>query len=481
MDLRGFLTVVVRRWPSCAACLLLGALAAWAVNALTTPVYEARTQLFVATHAGSDTMQLNQGQSFSQARVLSYADIVNTRQVTETVVKELKLPTTPDELAGRIRAEAPVNTVLIDITVSDTDPRRAARTANAVAVRFGQVVERLETPHTVESADSMGVAVAPVSPVTLGVTDRATVPDVPVSPRPLLNLAVGLLGGLLLGVALAALRETLDTTFKTAEALSELTALPPLATIPFDSDAPLHPITVGEAAHSPRAEAFRRLRTNLQFAQVSERPRIISVTSSLPGEGKTNTAANLAVSLARAGIATCLVDADLRRPCVARTFGLVQDAGLTSVLIGQASAADVTQQATAGLAVLTSGPMPPNPTELLSSARMGEVLQELAATYEVVIVDTAPLLPVADTVGLAPLTQGTLLVVRASKTSREQVRTAVDSLRNVGARPLGAVFNMAEVAKGGYGSYGTYGELPAPRPAVWRRPASEPHDTGARG
>lgn len=306
-------------------------------------------------------------------------------------------------------------------------------------------------------------------------------PSVPVSPRPLLNLAVGLLGGLLLGVALAALRETLDTTFKTAEALSELTALAPLATIPFDNDAPLHPITVGEAAHSPRAEAFRRLRTNLQFAQVGERPRIISVTSSLPGEGKTNTAANLAVSLARAGIATCLVDADLRRPCLARTFGLVQDAGLTSVLIGQASAADVMQQANAGLAVLTSGPMPPNPTELLSSAQMGEVLQELAAAYEVVIVDTAPLLPVADTVGLAPLTQGTLLVVRASKTSREQVRTAVDSLRNVGARPLGVVFNMADVAKGGYGSYGTYGELPAPRPAVRRRAAGDPQDAEARG
>ncbi|WP_167829005.1 polysaccharide biosynthesis tyrosine autokinase [Streptomyces sp. MZ04] len=474
MDLRGFLTVVVRRWPSCAACLLLGALAAWAVNALTTPVYEARTQLFVATHAGADTTQLNQGQSFSQARVLSYANIVNTRQVTEPVVTELRLPTTPDELAGRIRAEAPVNTVLIDITVSDTDPRRAAHIANAVAVRFGRVVERLEIPRT-------AVAAEPVSPVTLGVTQQATAPSVPVSPRPLLNLAVGLLGGLLLGVALAALRETLDTTFKTAEALSELTALAPLATIPFDNDAPLHPITEGEAAHSPRAEAFRRLRTNLQFAQVGERPRIISVTSSLPGEGKTNTAANLAVSLARAGIATCLVDADLRRPCLAGTFGLVQDAGLTSVLIGQAPAADVMQQATAGLAVLTSGPMPPNPTELLSSARMGEVLQELAAAYEAVIVDTAPLLPVADTVGLAPLTQGTLLVVRASKTSREQVRTAVDSLRNVGARPLGAVFSMAEVAKGGYGSYGTYGELPAPRPEARRRAAGDPQDAGARG
>ncbi|MFG2869398.1 polysaccharide biosynthesis tyrosine autokinase [Streptomyces sp. NPDC048338] len=479
MDLRAFLTVVVRRWPACAACLLLGALAAWGVNTLSTPVYEARTQLFVATHTGSDTMQLNQGQSFSQARVLSYANIVNTRQVTAPVVKELRLPTTPEELAGRIRAEAPVNTVLIDITVSDTDPRRAARTANAVAVRFGRVVERLETPRAVVATGRE--TAAPISPVTLGVTQEAAVPTVPVSPRPLLNLLVGLLGGLLLGVALAALRETLDTTVKTADALGELTALPPLATIPFDSEAPDHPVTVGEASHSPRAEAFRRLRTNLQFAQVGDRPRIISVTSSLPGEGKTNTAANLAVSLARAGISTCLVDADLRKPCVARTFGLVQDAGLTNVLIGQATAEDVMQQAPAGLAVLAGGPMPPNPTELLSSARMGEVLRELAAAYEIVVVDTAPLLPVADTVGLAPLTDGTLLVVRAGKTSREQVRAAVDALRNVGARTLGTVFSMAEAAKGGYGSYGTYGELPAPRPEARREDAQDPQDTGARG
>ncbi|MFG2332764.1 polysaccharide biosynthesis tyrosine autokinase [Streptomyces sp. NPDC048604] len=475
MDLRGFLAVVVRRWPSCVVCLLLGAIAAWTANATTTPVYEARTQLFVAAHAGADTMQLNQGQSFSQARVQSYANIVNTRQVTERVVKQLRLPTTPDELAERIRAEAPVNTVLIDITVSDTDPRRAARTADAVAVHFSKVVERLETPRRVVDVAEDGVTPpAPVSPVTLGVTQRAVPPTEPVSPRTVLNLAVGLFGGLLLGVALAALREALDTTFKTGETLSEATALPLLAGIPYDSDAPDHPVALDEAGNSARAEAFRRLRTNLQFAQVGQdRPRIIAVTSSLPGEGKTNTAANLAVSLARAGISTCLVDADLRRPCIASTLGLVRDAGLTTVLIGHASVREMMQQGPAGLAVLTSGPIPPNPTELLASAQMREVLQELAGAFEVVIVDTAPLLPVADTVGLAPLTQGTLLVVRASKTTREQVRNAVDSLRKVGARPLGAVFNMAELPRGGYGGYGTYGELPVPRSAV--------RQAGARG
>lgn len=188
------------------------------------------------------------------------------------------------------------------------------------------------------------------------------------------------------------------------------------------------------------------------------------MTSSVPGEGKTNTAVNLALSLAEAGLSTCLVDGDLRRPCVASTFGLVQDAGLTTVLIGQARIEDVMQQAGGRLSVLASGAVPPNPTELLASARMEEVLRELADTYEVVIVDTAPLLPVADTLGLASFAQGALLVVRAAKTSREQVRTAAESLDRVSVRILGTVFNMAPAPRGsGYGTYGSYGELPAPR------------------
>ncbi len=451
-------------------CLVLALGAAFAATSLSTPVYEARTQLFVATRTGEDSAQLNQGQSFSQARVQSYAAIVTTRQVTAPVVKELKLRTTPEELASRITAVAPINTVLIDITVQDTVPKRAARIANAVATRFSAVVERLEAPKHASGGDrseksrTRGAA----SPVSLGVTQEAVAPAAPVSPRPLLNLSVGALGGLLLGAGVVALRENLDTTLKTSEALGEFTALPGLGTIPYDRSAPKQPL-VNADGHSKRAEAFRKLRTNLQFSQVDDRPRIIVVTSSVPGEGKTNTAVNLALSLAEAGISTCLVDGDLRRPCVASTFGMVQDAGLTTVLIGQARIQDVMQQAGGRLSVLASGAVPPNPTELLASARMEEVLRELSAMYEVVIVDTAPLLPVADTVGLASLSQGALLVVRAGRTSRDQVRIAAQSLERVGVRVLGTVFNMAPVPKGDrYGTYGRYGDLPAPRASASR-------------
>ncbi|MGH4035866.1 polysaccharide biosynthesis tyrosine autokinase [Actinomycetota bacterium Odt1-20B] len=464
MDLHRFLQTLRRRLRTVGVCLLLGVATAWLATSLTSPVYAARAQLFVATHGTGDATQLQQGQSFTQARVQSYAAIANTRQVTAHVVRQLKLPMTPEELAGHITAKAPLDTVLIGITVTDGDADRAARIANAVATRFSAVVERLEAPEAKEVTDGVPIV---WSPVTLSVTQEAAVPTTPVSPRTALNFTAGVLGGLLLGAAVAFLRECLDTTLKSADAVTELTGIAALGSVPYDKEAPIRPLTVGDAGHTPRADAFRRLRANLQFAHIDDRPKIIAVTSSLPGEGKTNTAANLALALAEAGVATCLVDADLRKPCVAKTFGLVQDAGLTTVLIGGAGLDDVTQQAPHGLAVLTGGPMPPNPAELLASERMGQLLRELADRYETVIVDTAPLLPVADTVGLAPLAQGTLLVVRAAKTSRDQVRSAAESLGTVGARVIGTVFSMAPVVRGAaYGSYGAYGELPAPRPSV---------------
>ncbi|MGW0884287.1 polysaccharide biosynthesis tyrosine autokinase [Streptomyces sp. NPDC002671] len=486
LDLRGFLKAVSRRWPTVVVCLVLAIGAALAVTGMSTPVYAARTELFVATRTGDDTAQLNQGQSFSQARVQSYAEIVTTRQVTAPVVKQLGLRTTPERLASQITAVAPLNTVLIDISVRDTEPERAARIANAVAQRFSAVVERLETPRRDLGPQRPGKGPKgdTTSPVSLGIIQDAVAPTGPVSPRPLLNLAAGAIGGLLLGAGLVALRETLDTTFKATQALGEFIGLPGLGAIPYDRNAPKQPLVTAEG-HSKRAEAFRKLRTNLQFSQVDDPPRIIVVTSSVPGEGKTNTAANLALSLAEAGVSTCLVDADLRRPCVAPTFGLVQDAGLTTVLIGQARIEDVMQQVGGGLSVLASGAVPPNPTELLASARMNEVLRELADTYEVVIVDTAPLLPVADTVGLASLAQGALLVVRAAKTRREQVRTAAESLERVGVRVLGTVFSMTPVPKGSrygqYGYYGRYGELPTPRTSAAVEETAEPAVTRPSG
>ncbi|MFD5425544.1 polysaccharide biosynthesis tyrosine autokinase [Streptomyces sp. NPDC127084] len=456
MELHTVLRALLRSWPAIVVCALLGIGTSWTVTAFATPVYQARTQLFVSAQpGGTDIVQLQQGNAFSQARVQSYASIVTSRQVTEGVVGKLRLDTTPEELATRITAEAPLNTVLVNVAVSDADPVLAAKTANAVALRFSEVVERLETPR--------GDPAKTRSPVKIGVTERATPPSAPVSPRPMLNTALGLLAGLLVGGAIAVLRETLDTTVKTTEALAEHTGLPVLGAIPYDRKSAGLPPADGALGYSPRAEAFRHLRTNLKFTQVGRKPGAIVVTSAHPGEGKTSAAMGLALSLADAGTSTCLVDADLRRPRIAAAFGLVQDAGLSSVLIGQAEIEDVVQQ-TGRLSVLTSGPIPPNPAELLASGRMDEVLAGLTERYETVIVDSAPLLPVADTVGLAPLAQGAILVAQAGKTPRDRTIAAAESLRKAGVHTLGTVLSMAPVPSrmgGGYGAvygYGGYGE-----------------------
>ncbi|MFF8375718.1 polysaccharide biosynthesis tyrosine autokinase [Streptomyces sp. NPDC015661] len=451
LDLRGFLKALRLRWLSITALALVGLGAGIAFTSFSTPQYRATSQIFVSARTTSDITELNAGNTFSQARVESYADIITSPRIAELVVQRLNLPMTPAGLAKHISAEVKLGTVLIDITVTDRNPALAARIANTVASEGSSELVKLETPQG-----------ETLSPVSIGVTRKAETPTTPISPRPLLNTLVGLFAGLLAGVGLAALRDTLDTTLHTGAAMAEATGLAVLGTIPFDKEAPDKPIAAGPAAHGARAEAFRLVRTNLQFAQVDRKPRVIMVTSPLPSEGKTNTATNLALSLAETGARICLVDADLRNPCIAKTFGLVQGAGLTSVLIGAATALDVMQQfGEQGLSVLTSGPIPPNPGELLASERMREILRDLTEDFDTVVVDSAPLLPVADTVGLAPIVDGTVLVVRARRTPAERVKAAVDTLHSVSAPVLGSVLSMVQLTNSGYGYGYGYGERPA--------------------
>jgi len=447
LDLRGFLRVLARRWVSITVLTLMGLGAGLAVTEVSTPQYEARSQIFVSTRATTDIAELNQGSAFSQARVQSYADIVSSARIVAPVINRLGLDITPNQLAKHISADVKPNTVLIDIAVTDTDAARAATIANTVADEAGVQIVSLETPP------------GQTAPVHIGTTRSASPPTAPLSPRPLLNAAAGLFAGLIAGIGLAVLRDILDTTLRTSSALAEATGLPVLGAVPYDKDAQDSPLAVGPGAHSSRAEAFRLVRTNLQFAQVDRSPRVIVVTSPLPGEGKTNTASNLALSMAEAGRKVCLVDADLRSPSVAKAFGLVQAAGLTTVLIGTATVDEVLQQGGEGkLSVLTSGPIPPNPAEILTSERMRQVLDGLAEAFDVVVVDSAPLLPVADTVGLAPLVDGAVLVVRAGRTPSERAQAAVAALRSVGAPVLGVVLSMAKLHSEGYGYGYGYGE-----------------------
>lgn len=445
MDLRDYLRVLSRRWRAITLLVLLGT----GVGALTphavTPEYQAATEIFVSVREGTDTVRLAQGNVFTQARVRSYAEVAASPLVTRHVVRALRLDMTPTQLSHRISATTQPDTVLIRLTVTDTRPKRAARISNAVADRFAEVVRGLESPDEAET-----------SPVRLTVTQPASVPSAPSSPRPAVNLAIGVTAGLVLGAGLALARESMDRSVRSLKALTELLAgfggPPVLGGIAHDPRAGRHPVAVRDDMHGLRAEGFRRLRTSLRFVDVDQPPKVIAVTSPLPREGKTSVAVNLAAALAETGASVCLVDTDLRRPSTARNLGLVRDAGLTTVLIGQAEVHQVLQSA-GSFAVLASGSVPPNPTELLGSAQLRAVLRTLAEKFDHVVVDTAPVLPVADASVIASAVDGYLLVVRASRTSRDQVGATLRTLEHVGAPVLGTVLNMTSSKDEG-GAYG---------------------------
>jgi capsular exopolysaccharide synthesis family protein len=268
------------------------------------------------------------------------------------------------------------------------------------------------------------------------------VPTVPASPRLKLNLALGLLIGLALGIGLAVLREVLDTKVRSESDVQKVTDASVIARIGYDDDAPQHPLIVQSNPHSHRSEAFRRLRTNLQFLELADRPKTIVVTSSLPGEGKSTTAINLAITLADAGSRVALVDADLRLPAIGEYMGLEVEVGLTTVLIGQADLQDAMQPwGDRNLHVLTSGQIPPNPSELLGSRFMSDLIEELNGTYDMVLIDTPPLLPVTDAAILAKITGGAVVVAGADTVDRQQLADGLGALEDVGARVLGVVLN----------------------------------------
>ncbi|MFV2020856.1 polysaccharide biosynthesis tyrosine autokinase [Micromonospora sp. LOL_023] len=443
MELRDYLDAVRKRWWWVVAAVTVAVGAAMLVNARATPQYATSVTFFVSTSSGQGAVAAYQGGLFSQQRVKSYSGLLTGDRLAGTVVSRHSLGLTPGEVQARISARPVPDTVLLQATVTDSSPSRSEQIAGAVAREFVDLVQRLETsPGSDEPAVSVEVVAGPLLH-----------PD-PVSPQPARNMGLGLFIGLLAGVGLALLRGLLDTTVRTVEQLQDVAAAAVLGTIPLDSTARREPLVIGRQTHSARAEAFRQLRTNLQFADVDKPIRSLVVTSAMPNEGKTTTATNLALTLAEAGSSVVLVEADLRRPQAAAYLDIEGAVGLTNVLAGQANLDDVLQVwGGSSLTVLPSGFIPPNPSELLGSQQMADLLASLRARFDVVIVDTAPLVPVTDAAPVAAQVDGTILVGRCAKTTEAHLRAAAASLRAVDARLLGCVLNMAPHRSGSYHYY----------------------------
>ncbi|MGY1673607.1 polysaccharide biosynthesis tyrosine autokinase [Geodermatophilus sp. SYSU D00710] len=440
MALNHFLTVLRRRIRWISSVLLVCLTGAVLLSTLLPRTYESTAELYVSVTTAQGVDDLANGARFTREQMASFASLALTPRVLERVAEEFDVSGGAERLEDRVSVEASDSTVVIALTVVDADPARAADLANAVADRTADAVEEL-APRDPDDGSST---------VRVEVVRPATAPASAASPDTVLNIAAGAVLGLTLGILLALARDAVDTRVRDADVLAELTTLPVLGTVGVWSGRQPGRVQVATAPHSPAAESIRQLRTNLQFLRVAEDPagsarpgaHVVAVTSALSAEGKSTISVNLAVALAQTGARVLLVDADLRRPTVAEALRIEGGVGLTTVLARDADLEDVVQEwGTCGLHVLPSGAIPPNPTELLGSPAMRWLVDRVRQAYDYVVVDTSPLLPVADATVLAGLVDGTVVVANASRVRRTQLSHALGNLERVSARVLGVVLN----------------------------------------
>ena len=436
MTVQEFAQILRARWKLICGTIVIVVLAAVGYSLLAIPQYQASVRLFVSTPSDGTNTQTYDGGLFAERRVLSYTELLTGDIAAQRTIDKLGLDMTAAELQKNIEASVPAETVLIDVTVSDSSATRARDIANALADEFVVMAAGLETPELGQPPNARVV-----------VQQRAELPSSPVNSKTKRNLAIAAVLGALLGVVIAVVRDRMDDSVKTADALEKATGVGLLADIPRDEQRRTKPLVLFESDRSAFANAFRELRINLRFLQIAEGPRVLVITSAVPAEGKTMTAVNLSLAMAEAGHNVVIVDGDLRRPAVAACFGLAGGAGLGDVLSGAATLRDSLQETGfAHLSALASGAIPSNPTELLESRATRDALVELGGQFDYVIVDSPSLL-VKDAALLAASAQGILIVARSGKTRRKQLADAIHTLRRAGAPLLGSVLTMTPPKK----------------------------------
>lgn len=421
------------------AGLSIGLLAAVALTTVAPKTYTSTSTGYVNVGGSSDSVEeVISGTAAAQERAIAYVPLVTSRAVAEEIAERSDGAYPADQVAGRLTATVAPSSALMQVTATGSTPEAARDLANASLEATAAVVGELE------GRDS-AVRVVPL--------EDAQLPMSPTSPDLTKNLLVGGLIGLALAYAWAFIRKAADVKVRTIADVETAGAGGVLGTLPKDSSlAGANRAT--SALDTPAAEAVRQLRTNLRFVSVDSPPRAILVTSPNPAEGKSTVATTLARALARSGEHTVVIDADLRRPTVADIFGIDGSVGLTQVLSGQVSFEDAVQQVDEdGLFVLPAGRLPPDPSELLGSARMRDLVQQLEQDYMVVI-DVAPLLPVTDASLLSTEVDGTVLVVKVGETRKDQLEIAHGMVERVNGRVLGVVLNQAPSRGEGSHYYG---------------------------
>ncbi|MBS1905471.1 MAG: polysaccharide biosynthesis tyrosine autokinase [Actinobacteria bacterium] len=494
MDLRDYLRVFRAHWIGMILITLLGVAVAFGWTLLQPKVYTADASAIVQANMTGDTGDTKlgaatAGDTLATARVKTYVALGASRAVADGVIKDLGLGITPDKLVKQVTVTNIADTTTLKVSADAETPAKARDLAEAWVRSMGAEVNRLETA----AADPGAKGIVFLSPI-----DSALLPDEPSSPNTKLALALGALIGLALAVGYGLLRYTLDRRIRSIEQVEREIGKPVVGTIPdektFSVDNRLLPFDGGNSEASDKAhlfgisEAMRELRTNLQYIDVDNPPRIIVVTSPLPGDGKSTISSNLAVTLASSGQPVVLIDGDLRRPMVSTVFGLPKGAGISDVLAGRATITEVAQRFGDGqLLVVTAGKVPPNPSEMLGSERMRDLLKAIAREA-IVIIDAPPLIPVTDAAVLSHSADGAIIVGTVGKTTYEMLSRSVHNLERAGARTLGIVLNRvpqrgAGAVYFGYQYHGDYyrdDSSPLPSGEVRRESFHRPETAQAR-
>jgi capsular exopolysaccharide synthesis family protein len=497
--------------------VLVSALAAGTAYVLSvrmTPIYQASTTVLINEAPitnSADYAALVASERLAQ----TYSQMMTKQPVLVKVIERMQLNTTPGKLKNTIQVAPVKDTQLIEVKVENTNPQQAADIANVLVAEFSEQNriqqeskfaasqqslkaqldqlatqiegtstklaklddtaenkterDRLETTiaqyrqtyaYMLQSYEQVLLVEAQTTSNIISV-EPAVPPAVPIRPRTVANTLIAGMTGLLLAIGAVFLIEAMDDTLSPDE-ISRQLKLPVLGIVT-RHDIEEKPVTSTQP-RSAVSEAFRSLRTNIQFASVDHPIRTLLVTSPSPEDGKSTVAANLAVILAQSGREVVLVDADLRRPRVHKVFGLPNRQGISGLFVQPKLVLDGTLQSTQvpGLSAVTSGELPPNPAELLGSEKMSEIFQILLEEKDVLVIDTPPVLAVTDAAVLAPRVDGVILVVKPGTTKFMACKQAVDQLERVGARILGLVLNDVEVKRSGYkyayyqGYYHTY-------------------------
>lgn len=463
METNSLAKLIRYHWVAVLICAQLGVLLG-AAFAITSPrEYTAQADVFVQVSGGSSTSDVAAATNFSQQQARNFSAVATREIVLQAVIDDLGLDSSVTQLRSQVSTTVPLNSTMITIAGTDRTADTAADIANAVATELTAVVPRL-TPEVVGE-----------STVRMQIIERATPPAGPSSPNVPLLLLLGLLGGLVLAAVVVAIRAAVGARVHSAEEAAAIAGAAVIGTIAFDRATAREPVPVTEGSWSRRAEEYRQLRTNLRYLQTDTDHKVFVVSSSIPGEGKTTTTANMAAALAASGLRVALVESDLRRPTLADVLDMTPGAGLAGVLADDISLDDAFQPwGSDGLQVLLAGDTPPNPSELIESARGIEVFEQIRRRFDVTIIDSPPLTAVSDAAALTRQLGGAVLVVGARRVRARELTRAVGRLSTIGVRIEGIVVNFASVPR--TGRY-EYGRVPSREAKPARAPRTAP--TGA--